>query len=354
MKTKFTLIIPTYNRYPFLCRLLHFYQSYGFPFPIMVVDSSCDPLELEELKSLLSCDEIIYEKVDQDAMLEAKVLHCLKKVATPYVAVCGDDDFLMPTGISDCIQFLAKNSDYTCVQGLAVQHYIFQGPSGGDFSWQPLYWQVSSNEGDNPQERFRGYLAGGKSGGQYFHAVYRRDTLQCIFEEATKYVPGYYWHELFTGSISLISGKGKILPVFYSSREPHQSGVFDEEYRKKCFSRSKVDLAIERLATHLQESEGLERESAESIVRNSLNSHIERSFLKNGAQRGSLFLSKVVAKIARLKIGILHKIHKLSYSRLLEDKNSRFYSDYLKLKEAVLSAGLSGEEAQRARDAYPL
>ena len=53
-----TILITTYNRYPYLLRVLTYYASYGFPARIIVLDSSFDPFpsELRELKELLDQD----------------------------------------------------------------------------------------------------------------------------------------------------------------------------------------------------------------------------------------------------------------------------------------------------------
>lgn len=50
MFSEFTLVIPTYNHHRFLRRLLGVFCTYGFPFSIVIVDSSIDPLEDDELK----------------------------------------------------------------------------------------------------------------------------------------------------------------------------------------------------------------------------------------------------------------------------------------------------------------
>ena len=51
---KVTIIIPTYNRYSLLKRLLKFYESYDFPQNIHILDSSSDSLESDELQNLLT------------------------------------------------------------------------------------------------------------------------------------------------------------------------------------------------------------------------------------------------------------------------------------------------------------
>ena len=73
LKNTFTLLVPTYNRYPYLLRLLKYYQSFSFPFEIHILDSSSDELASKELGDLIKLEEIHYHKYDPNILAHIEV-----------------------------------------------------------------------------------------------------------------------------------------------------------------------------------------------------------------------------------------------------------------------------------------
>src|SRR3989304_8112867 len=99
LKKKVTIVIPTYNRYDKLSRLLHYFESSGFPINIIVLDSSIDKKKKPEgLQKLLKQQNIEYVDFPSELFLYKKISNGLQKIATPYVVLCADDDFITPAG----------------------------------------------------------------------------------------------------------------------------------------------------------------------------------------------------------------------------------------------------------------
>jgi glycosyltransferase domain-containing protein len=350
---EFTLIVPTYNRHPFLLRLLGFYESYDFPFRIVVLDSSSDDLESEELKRLLAHKRINYEEFESNTFPDEKIARGLGNVKTPYAALCGDDDFIIPSAVSQCIEFLEQKPDYSCAQGYFIQNGVTSKLKGGQFCWWPLYENTTSNECARAHERVHAYLTqSGKAGGPQFYAVHRSNTLRMIWKESIKYASDYGLGELFSGCMSLICGKRKTLPIFYSTREPHDSSPFEVSDREKWYSSEKLEKAIRGIAIHLQRAEGLESDNAEVMARKSLNAYLDRVFRSKKWRSSSWFAPRILWKVFGIRNSIIAKMYHIKYSRIIEDKSSQFYPDYLKVRDAVLSAGLGQEELNHARNTY--
>ena len=210
-----------------------------------------------------------------------------------------------------------------------------------------------SNTYDLPHERLHAYFSNqGKSGGQHFYAVHRSEILQLIWRESVKYVSDYHWGELFAGGLSIIYGKRKFLPIYYSSREPHEYSAFDENYRRGCFSLEKCEKAIRGIATHLQKAENLDYETAELMTRRSVNSYVDRAFSSKKSHFLPSFVHKIINKILVLKSYILHRLYRILYWRIIEQESSQFYPDFQKVKNAVVSAKLDSKESSYSRKSY--
>ena len=57
---KITIIIPTYNRYDKLCRLLKYYKSFNSSLRIKILDSSINKNNNKQLLELINNDKIEY------------------------------------------------------------------------------------------------------------------------------------------------------------------------------------------------------------------------------------------------------------------------------------------------------
>src|SRR3989344_5577464 len=149
MLPKVTIVIPSYNRHRQLNRLLEYYSHYRIP--IIVADST---------KSVFP-NRNKYENVKYYHYPNLPYAHKLpliyKKVKTKFVLFCADDDFVIPSAIKECVQFLEKNSDYNSAHG----HYIFFEDKKTDIVAYPFYLSVVDLDinASEPLERVRQILS---------------------------------------------------------------------------------------------------------------------------------------------------------------------------------------------------
>jgi len=247
-------------------------------------------------------------------------------------------------------------------------------------------------------KRVYAYLAR-LSGGQQFYSVHRADTLRLIRNAVVEYKLGWGFSEYFSGCLSLIYGKSKILPIFYQSREVHGSQAFDKEYLKRCFMEESKN-AVRGIATHLRKAEGFINETAELMAWQAVNARAAFKMPARKTKFLSSYLYKMIFVTSALKEELkkylllpdrrhvcryfvlrllsvamnlfhiitgsgsmanknnfvaerltagLEKMNLIIYSRIVESKSSRFYPDYLKVKTAVLSSTNSQEGPARAQ-----
>lgn len=130
MTARVTLVIPTKDRPALLRRQLSYYRQAGFAGTILIADSTeqqgfqATSHWLREFSNQLS---VRHYHLPGLFVTEA-VRAVTREVRTPYVAVIPDDDFLIPSGIAQCADFLDKNIGYIAAHGLGI---LIESEDGG-------------------------------------------------------------------------------------------------------------------------------------------------------------------------------------------------------------------------------
>ena len=111
------------NRSDFMIRQLHYYGDLEFQGCICIGDSS-NAMHLERtkrvVKELQGKLNIIHQEYP-DLNEPQCIQQLLNFVRTPYVTWVGDDDFLVPSGLEKCVQFLGDHPEYSAAHGVAVR-----------------------------------------------------------------------------------------------------------------------------------------------------------------------------------------------------------------------------------------
>ena len=106
MLSNVTIVVPTRKRYSYLLRLLKFYQCYNLDLKILVLDSTPYDPSNDELIKLLSSQNILWKKYDSDLPFWDRISKGTEFIETEYVTMCGDDDFIIPAALTECVDFL--------------------------------------------------------------------------------------------------------------------------------------------------------------------------------------------------------------------------------------------------------
>ncbi|KKW19659.1 MAG: hypothetical protein UY63_C0008G0019 [Parcubacteria group bacterium GW2011_GWA2_51_10] len=213
-----TYVIPTYNRIGCLARHLRYLKRQNWKAPILIADSSLpekvreNAAIIKEFKDALDISHLVLS--DRTAVY-TKLGKALQEVRTPFVALCADDDFLVPSAIEAATLFLRDHSDYSAACGRTVVFF----PDSEKLHIAPR----RSITQDDPAERltellrdFMGILWG----------IYR--TPDCIAAisgaeaHATQSFEGgmaYRFPELYAGCILALRGKIVMIPRLLSVRE---------------------------------------------------------------------------------------------------------------------------------------
>ena len=363
MQVQFTIIIITYNRYPFLLRLLKYFNSYDIPFKLLILDSSSDKLEDEELIKLLSQKNVIHKLFDSDIFFVNKIAKGCEFIDTEYAVICADDDFIIPGSIVECIEFLKNNPEFSSAQGINYS-FNFTERSNSRFSLMLAnQWDIYGKQ-NSGKERASYYLAK-QPPYNPFYAVHKADVFSLIWSESTKYVDDWGLSELFPCALSLVYGKMEVLPCFYTAREASFHKAFDVDRIKKMYSEDKIKNFIEGIAYHINKVENLSINEAKFLIGNSFDEfifHQSENWKRKqlASSKNNLLLYRIRQKVRlRSRIKILFKyFNKLIFSRTIKlqdikdhpsSLSPKYFSDYEKVRQAVISAGCTYEQLIRSR-----
>ena len=162
-----------------------------------------------------------------DALLEDRLSELIPLVRSPYLLLSPDDDFFLPNGISECIEFLDANQDYSSAQG---QRIYFR--ENGCMSWGPQYENYVNLDFNQEDKRKRLVEMS-----QSMHFIYSIIRLNA-FKNVVKVLENSYSSnpvngfkvELVFNYILPTQGKHRMLPLLYSARESHAYNYSDLQF----------------------------------------------------------------------------------------------------------------------------
>ncbi|MFI5142348.1 MAG: TIGR00180 family glycosyltransferase [Bacteroidia bacterium] len=206
MFTDYTLIIPTKNRHPYLRRGIEYYGNSEIN--VIIIDSSDTKYEGE-----IPFKNISYLHFPGHIFV-TKIREVLKNVDTEYCGMCADDDFILPTSLCTCVEFLRSNPDYVAAQGNSVS--FWQMPFKQLMILPSLHPYLSEAKDNLPSKRlleiFENYF-------QLYYSVHKTSNFKEIFNTYDSNIKSLNFFEIYIAFISAINGKCKTLPVFYTLRE---------------------------------------------------------------------------------------------------------------------------------------
>ena len=208
-----TILIPTYNRPGLLRRVLSYYGAQTTRWPLMVADSSSSPASEANagVVALLADDlEIRLLNFPPSIRLEDKLQQALQAVPTPYVALCGDDDFVLPGPLGRAADFLAAHPDFALAHGRAYS--VLFGRLG------PVVtpYHQRSVLADHPADRLTDHLSHYAT---TFYSVHITEQAAAIYAAAVSVTRDAIFAELLTSCLSILDGKAMCLPELYMVRQ---------------------------------------------------------------------------------------------------------------------------------------
>lgn len=239
LRERFTLVLMTHNRPAFLQRTLQYYRDY--PCTILVLDSS-NASAAEMAAQYPGVDYLHLPQYSYQGF-QAKLVHGVGLVRTPYMAFAADDDFLLFDGLNQSLDFLDANPDYGMCHGYCL-NYLAEATQ---VNYYRRNKKVREDYADpRAEQRLLDYM------GEFlppFFAVTRTALLRQWFELLP---PGtsFEWQEIGHVYFMLTNAKARVLPIAYAVRETNYgtSEHNTEVYHVLAFTDAKSVAERERFA----------------------------------------------------------------------------------------------------------
>ena len=344
---KVSIIILTYNRPGYLRRVLDYYSSCKAGYNIIVADSSSDENKRKNRETIFSLPDLkvlYFGHYPSDIEPGHKFFDALSHIETKYCLSCGDDDFIVPSGIEKSIDFLEKNKDFTVAQGQEITFYPGIKVKGdGRFYWRAEYPFKSDNLPDAKSrliEQVANYSV------PTFYGVYRTDFLKMIFEEALKFVSHPRLVEILLSALTLTYGKMECSDMLYAVREIilDSAGIANESIndliKKGAYEENYIGFR-KCLAFHLSKNSDLSIEESGKVVDEAMSVHLKK--YRPGLRKKFLMdiLDCLPGSVSK-KIQLAYRTIKLKslrpnsdFLKFMDDPSSGSYSDFIKISDCV-------------------
>ena len=207
----FTLIIPTYNRPVELERLLAYLGMAGAGFPVEILDSSDAAAAARNRQAAAAAPlPVRYRAFDPQTQPFDKFAAGAAEVATPFAAMCPDDDIPILAGLQASLQQLRDRPDHVLSHGW----YFLFGGTGGDFDIHTLLYHAPGYAEPDPLRRLhrlvRRYQA-------LTYGVYRTPVLQEALDRS-RHLDSLLWREHLSSALPVIRGKAGRVDTFFMGR----------------------------------------------------------------------------------------------------------------------------------------
>jgi len=357
-----SILIPTLNRYNFLIRALHYYTKVGFKGYVCIGDSS-NAQHVEKTKRAIQTlgnkIKIIYRYYPNPPYIhDGMVIKELVELApTPYAVYAGDDDFVIPNGLEQCITFLKDHPEYSATHGIRVSIRLKSSGAFGELA-SARYVPQPRLESAKALERWIQYRRYGISS-QY--SVHRIETWRRMYRDVASIPIRYFGPELLPCSISSILGKTKELDCLSIVFQENDKRFFDFNKQSMYFlithpnwSQS-VKILRDCIVEALIQQDGTDAKRAQEIFDKELwrfiFSTLQRQYCNKYGELTSWNAIKetlkripgLVALVRRLKqqkideYGLNHKYrNQLSLDSLLSPL-SPFYDDFVVVYRNILN-----------------
>lgn len=274
-----TIIIPTFNRPDYLKRILGYYNDAKGGFEFIVADSSSDANKQKNKTTVESFPglPIVYlDDYAEDINPWYKFENALKFAITKYAVFCGDDDFVVPSGIKKATEFLEDNTDFSVAHG----DYIGFFAKNNGFAWK-VASEFESVDAPEAELRMAEHLSNYSI--STFYGVHRTDFLKMIFEETRKFTDDNRFGEILPSILTLVYGKMKKINAFYAAHEinPKSTGLVTDtlyDFKTAGTFEEKYESFKNCLADHLVKNSALESKEAKIAVDKAMGAYLEKNY----------------------------------------------------------------------------
>jgi len=239
-RSRYTLLVPTYNRPVLLRSLLGYLSARGFQYPIHILDSSSGQALSENREAVRGVAlDITYQVYDPAILVTDKFALGAQSVDTPYCSFCADDDVLFTEHLEELLDFLDANPAFAVAHG----YYVGFKP-GADFDLSSTEYSAPSIAGDDALKRIVEQVGNYQA---IFYGIHRTSTMQSLLTSLSQ-VKSFWAKEMLTSSLALIAGGAYRTPKYFLARNTGPSIATEGWHPYHFFAGEPADLFREYAA----------------------------------------------------------------------------------------------------------
>lgn len=344
------IVIPTHNRPDLLRRVLDYYSNNGKEFNFIIADSS-SPQNKARNKKLISTYpklKILYiDKFSENLQQHIKFAKMVKYVKSKYVCLCADDDFIVPNGIKECVNFLEKNPDYVAAHGSYIGFYLFKFLNFKSFWWNFRYSHRSISH-RNPEKRLVSHISNFTL---VMWAVRRSDVVKTCYQELSKANFDPYllltYGELLPDFLTVVYGKIKRLKTFYGARQYFLSIATNYSHLIDALNTQAFDVEYAKLKNslvrNLIKKSIISKNKAAEIIDSSMDKYLKYLYQEYLVTRINRMLGHL--PIIQRGFRLLHARYLLSKNKkdpigVIDNPSSKYFADFEAIRQSVLKHNL--------------
>jgi glycosyltransferase domain-containing protein len=215
-RSRYTLIIPTYNRPVYLRSLLGYLKAQGFEYPVCILDSSFAEAISANRQSVDQAGlDVAYHTFDPTTPVTKKIALGFELIDTPYCSMCADDDVLLTKRLGHLLDFLDVNPFFVSIHG----YYVNFHPGADYYAISDTVYYGSSIAESDALKRIIAQMSDYQA---IFYAIHRTSVMRSALQQALR-LQTLFGQELLLSSLILIAGGVRRASDFYMARNMNPS-----------------------------------------------------------------------------------------------------------------------------------
>ncbi len=233
-RSRYTLLIPTFNRPAHLRSLLGYLSARRLEYPIRVLDtSSGDALSQNRETVSRTALDIVHDIYDPAMPVHKKIGLAVASVESTYCSLCADDDVLFTDELNALLDVLDADPRLVIAHG----YYVNFKPAEDFDIWYTDYSAPSIVAEDALKrivEQMSDYQA-------IFYGIHRTATMQAIQPPVDR-VKSLWAKELLSSTLALIAGAMYRAPRYYMARNTNPSIATEGWHPHQFFAMEPTEL----------------------------------------------------------------------------------------------------------------